>query len=257
MLWQLAAAGAMSVMKGNAARMQDKVGSVLGEAEAQSANIIREGKNMERAAKGSLSRFMQSENNRRILNAAGMRFNSAQEELMRTQDFGIEASIERQLAAAEVSGALAANSAFAGAAGGAVDVLMQTTRLKNARAEQMQMKKQRTITYEQVKQMTGIIPQAVASMGEVQFDDGIDKSVNWNQYVDKYNRGWVGDFIVGAGSAWLAAGAPGAGDLTGQAAASATYGTTLGSQQTAMLAEQDAAFGIGVNASRAFKELLL
>lgn len=262
-MWHLVVAGTLAVMQGNKVRMQDRAGNVLGTARAQAANTIREGKNEERAAQGSLARFMQSENNKRRMNAAGEVFNSAQEELYRTNDFNVDSSVERQLASAEVAGALAANSAFAGAAGGSSDVLALTTSLKAARQRRLQEKREKQITYEQVKQITGIMPQAVASLDMTSFNDGMDRSEDWNQYIDKSTTSWAGDFLKGAAMAYVSGGGGNPSVATGS---EAVMGANMGPQLSGVIGPtsygaldslRDWGINLGRQSAAAFRPLQL
>ena len=177
MYMELAQAG-LSLVQGLAAQSAAGSQNIINSAEAAAANTIREGRNIEGAATGSLARWMQSENNSRRLRAAGEARAGALQNLLRFQDAGITASIEDQLAAAEASGAYAANVALSGTGGNSIDVIDMTMRLRNSRAKAAKDRNAGYVQYDAIKQIAGIMPQAVEGLDESVIRDGQDYSTN-------------------------------------------------------------------------------
>jgi hypothetical protein len=169
---------AMSLASGYAARATAAAQAKVNRAQADAANVVREGQNVQKAAEGSLARFMQSENNNRRLKAAGNQLAAGTQTLMRQRDANVTGSIERQLHEAEAAGAYAANAASTGTAGNAVDMIDLTMRLKNSRQQQSIEKNQGFVDYDTLQQILGIMPQTVAGLDRVSYSDGMDFSKN-------------------------------------------------------------------------------
>ena len=238
MYWQLAQM-ALAVAQGGASRTAEGAQMKLAEGTAQARNIQRGSANIERAAKGSLTRFMQGENNRRMMKAAGNVFNAAQETMARTNDANVSNRIERQIADAEAAGALAANAAFSGAAGGSNEMLAMTQQLQQARRAAAIKTQNKQVTYEQMKQISGIMPQAVEQLDITQFNDGIDYSIDTANRLTSGSSA-IGDIIGSQGFKSFMQNS--AGSFFGDLQASTKYGTNMGSEQTRMLREQDSWF---------------
>lgn len=137
--------------------------------QTEASNMDRESNNIISKAEGNLARWMQSENNNRRLNSAGKNFNAGQMMIARTKDAALLGSIENQIAEAEAAGAFAANSASKGVGGTSNDIIDLTMKLKNSRATVARDRQQSQLNYEQVQQVAGVIPQAIA---------GLDNTVN-------------------------------------------------------------------------------
>lgn len=169
---------AMSLFSGYAARATADAQRTVNAAQADGANIVRAGQNTLKAAEGSLARYMQSENNKRRLTAAGNQIVAGTQTLMRQRDANVNGSIERQLAESEAAGAYAANVAFSGTGGNAVDMIDLTMRLKNSRQQQAIEKNQGYTDYDTLQQILGIMPQAVQGLDKTSYSDGLDYSKN-------------------------------------------------------------------------------
>lgn len=238
MYWQLAQM-AIAVAQGDAARQAEKAQVSIREGTANAKNIQRAAQNTERAAKGGLTRFMQGENNKRLLRAAGNTFNAAQETLARTGDANVSRRIEQQIADAETSGALAARAAFSGAAGGANEMLAMTQRLQQARRTRALATRDKQVTYEQMKQISGIMPQGIEQLDMTQFSDGIDYAPDVANTMTS-NSSVFGDIVGSSGFKSFMQNS--AGNFIGDARTAIKYGINMGSEQTRMLRDQDAWF---------------
>lgn len=169
---------AMSLASGYASRATASAQAKVNKAQADAANLVRQGDNIQKAAEGSLARWMQAENNNRRLKAAGEQLAAGTQTLLRQRDLNITGSIEQQLAEAEAAGAYAANSAFSGVAGNAVDMIDMTMRLRNSRATAAKEQQQGFVDYDTLTQLTGIMPQTAAGLDRRTISDGLDYSTN-------------------------------------------------------------------------------
>jgi hypothetical protein len=110
--------------------------SVL-ETQAAASNQVRGASNVRASAQASLSRFLQSKNNQRILDGAGRAQAGAQAALLRRKEATSGTNFDRRLQAAEALGAQAARAAFSGVSGGAADIMAGTQALQIARQEEL------------------------------------------------------------------------------------------------------------------------
>lgn len=168
----------LSMITGAAARTTARAQNKLRQAGADAANVVREGANVQRAAEGSLARWMQGENNRRRLAAAGEQFNAGQQTLVRMQTARARGGLEEQIAAAEQAGAYAASVAFAGTGGSSVDIVDTTLRLRDERAAEARRADAGLADYDALTQIAGIMPQATSGLDLTSFAGGLDLSRN-------------------------------------------------------------------------------
>lgn len=112
-----------SVLSGMSSRSQVRAGNIIGKANARISNLVRQGRNEVEGAQGALARYVQGENNARLLNAAGKRQEAAGRTVARLRDAQAGATIQGRLRASEDLGRLAVASAFSGVTGGVVDMV--------------------------------------------------------------------------------------------------------------------------------------
>lgn len=174
-----------AVMSANAAsqnsKAQGRINSSnleLSRAQIAGENADRKSSNQIKAAQGGLARFMMTQNNKRLLDNAGKARAAAQQTLVRMQDSMASGDLESQISAAEAAGAFAANAAFNGTGGNAVDLIDMTMRLKQGRARAAQEQANGYATYDQVSQIAGIVPQAISGLDMGSVSDGLDLAEN-------------------------------------------------------------------------------
>lgn len=154
----------MSLLGGAASRSAAKIQAKLDKAQADAANIVREGKNIENAAKASFAGFMSGLNNNRALDSAARAEAAAKTNAGRLADALTRGSVEDQIANAEQAGAYAASLAMNGAGGGSATAISRSLQLKQQRQAFMVKERGRLMQYDQLLQTAGIMPQAVAGM---------------------------------------------------------------------------------------------
>lgn len=126
-------------------------------------NVSR-AKQLEANENARLAQHLANLNNQRILKAAGKNHATVLTNFLRTQDSQTGADLEAGIAQSEAAGAYAANVASKGVAGAAVDMIDQTIALRNSRMNEMRERQQGQVTYDQIQQVAGVMPQAVASL---------------------------------------------------------------------------------------------
>lgn len=174
MFWMAFLAMGMKASETSQANVMGEAQQNQENARAKFTNEFRDISNIEKGAKGSLARWMQNENNNRVLAAAGRAEASAKETRLRTQDAVTARSLEQQVANMERAGAYAANVAFSGAAGGSVSTVSRAMRLRNERQARALSDQAGFVDYEQIKQIAGVMPQAIDQLQINTFTDSID-----------------------------------------------------------------------------------
>lgn len=166
----------LSMLQGAAGRSAAKAENILRDGEAAAANIVREGQNIENAAKASFGGFMASLNNNRAMDAAGRAHASATKNLDRVGIALTRGSIEDQIANSEGAGAYAASVAMAGGGGSSIEAISRAQTLKQQRGDFYTKERGKQMTHDQLAQMAGIIPQTIASLDIGTYSAAIDYS---------------------------------------------------------------------------------
>ena len=189
-----AAAGqlGLTLISGLSQRAQQKAQNSVYEAEAQAANVIRAGQNVEKAGRNNLANWMTQENNKRRLVEAGAVLTATAQTLARQREVGTAESLEAQLSEAEAQGALAANVALSGASGASVDVLDMATALKRQRADLYRTRALGYADYDLRQRLLGIIPQAGASLDTGTTLEGLDYGRNTSRG-QRVQGNWLAD----------------------------------------------------------------
>lgn len=193
----------LAILDGMAQRGAQKANNILYDAEAKAANVVREGKNIENAAKASFAGFMANMNNQRALDAAGKAEQSARTNLGRLTDVMVNGSIEDQIANAEGAGAYAASVAMAGGGGGSVDSISRAMALKQQRTAAYTKTRNKQLSYDALQQIAGIVPQTIAGLDIGTYSSAVDYSTALSK-ARKPQGNWLLDatrgFVAGGGS---------------------------------------------------------
>jgi hypothetical protein len=132
--------------------------SRVNKANADAANMVREGQNKQRAANSSLAATIRSMANNALLTAGGAATNSASESLARTQEAWTRGNFEQGLRGVEELGAWTARAAAAGVGGSSVQQVSYSMTLKQARMSERQQERQDEGTYDAIVARAGIMP---------------------------------------------------------------------------------------------------
>jgi hypothetical protein len=171
----------MSLLSGymarSANRTQARLNAISNETEvarAAAANVVRDARNQETAAANSLAYFMQAENNKRRMRAAGSQYEAGLRTLSRMQESQSNAGFEEAIVNAEAAGAYAANASFSGTAGSTVDLIDTTARAQRERQTFYRERNNGRVNYEAAKQVAGIMPAAVEGLDTANLTQGLD-----------------------------------------------------------------------------------
>lgn len=144
-MWpQIAQAGlqlAGTMMKGERERKDQSAQWARGEAKVEADNVVRAAKNKTEAARGSMTRFLQSLNNARKLDASGRQQAAAVSASNIGRDMRTANTFAGRLEASEALGKLAADSAFRGVVGGSADMLSDVAGIRQDVQEELAARK--------------------------------------------------------------------------------------------------------------------
>ena len=152
---------AFSIIGGGQVARAQAAGQI---AQIQGDRNVRRARMMEANENARLAQHLTNLNNQRILKAAGKNHAAALGNFLRMQDSQTGADLEAGVAQSEAAGAYAANVASKGVAGSSVDMIDQTMALRNSRMTEMRERQQGQVSYDQIAQVAGVMPQAVASI---------------------------------------------------------------------------------------------
>lgn len=188
----------LALLAGAAERSAQRARNLVADAEAKAANTIREGQNIENAAKASFSGFMSALNNKRSLDSGGRSADAARANLLRMRDALTRGSIEDQIANAEAAGAYTASVAMSGGGGSSVDNIGAAMRLKQQRQTFYSRERGKQMTHDQLQQIAGVMPQTIAGLDIGTHAAAIDYSTTFSQA-----KPIMGNFLLDA-AGWAA-----------------------------------------------------
>lgn len=138
MAWMAAVvAGGQSLLGFVDQKNQYKVDKIVGKANAEVQNILKESRNAVAGAASSLNTYLQSRQNQIHLQNTGRTIEAYVTNLSRLQGQAVTGSLMRRIEAAEAMGAMAAQAGARGSAGSATNQMMNSTiQLRAAIAEQ-------------------------------------------------------------------------------------------------------------------------
>ena len=117
-------------------RAQINASNTINAANAYANNLVRAANNELRSSRASLSRYVQGENNARVLENTGAALEASAINYRRARDSATGDDFENQIAFSEQAGAQAAAAALSGLTGGVADMVNGTTALRKARLQQ-------------------------------------------------------------------------------------------------------------------------
>ncbi|KAF1043427.1 MAG: hypothetical protein GAK35_02211 [Herbaspirillum frisingense] len=185
--------------------------NLVNNANADAANLTRQGQNKVAAAEASLGNAQRSISNQNKLNAAGSQLNTQAQNFARLQDQMTRGGLEDSLRASEQMGALHAQQAASGTGGASAAMMHATLALSVARQNTSRDNNQQYTTYDMQQQRMGLIQNTIGSLDEGQTFAPIDYNVNVAPLVqsplrmDQFagsavSQAWVGMLGKDAGS---------------------------------------------------------
>lgn len=178
--------GAKQEMRVNAAQFSANrriaaANNALFNQQAEIENKMRAGQNRIIMAQARAEQQMRQISNKRILIRAEMMHEQATENFLRTQESMVQGGLEEQIKAAEQRGAFAASAALSGTQGTTIETMERSLELKQARADEYRVRQNNYATYDQLRQMAGIIPGAIGSLDTSQSVPMLDYGYSFSQ----------------------------------------------------------------------------
>lgn len=132
--------------------------------QATLANKITAGQNRILQAQAHSENVLRQISNKRILQRTSLEHEQATENFLRTQESLVQGGLEDQIKAAEQRGAFAASAALSGTLGSTIDTMESTLKLKQNRQGEYLDRQGGYATYDQLKQMAGIVPGGISQL---------------------------------------------------------------------------------------------
>lgn len=151
-----------------------KAQNTISEANTYASNLVRASHNKVAASRASLARYVQSENNNRVLSNVGKAFTTNNVNYRRQRDAMESASLEDQIAQAEQAGRQAAASAFSGLTGGVSDIIRHTTALRSSRIQQRKEQAMAQMDSDQAERTGALLQAGWDNLDQTDITAGID-----------------------------------------------------------------------------------
>lgn len=174
MFWIPLMMAGMSLMEGQKAQSDAKIARTTDESNTKIQNMLRTANNELAGAQGALARFQQSRQNQVHLKNSGAQLNAITTNIIRMQENATSGKVQRRIAAAEESGALAAQIGSAGIGGGTVQMLNATTKLRHDRVDQMAATTEKQQVGDMHLQRDQALDQMILGLSDVQIVDQIN-----------------------------------------------------------------------------------
>lgn len=235
----MAVKAVLGAVAGGAERASAKANNSLSHLNADSKNKVRIAQNADEAAKNTLSRWIQSVNNNRALDAGGHALEANTVNALRSQDVEVGQGFMRSIQNAEQAGVQAAAAASSGVDGNVVDMVNQSVALRNSIIEQHAAGISDMKNYDTARRAGSIMSQVVG---------GLDNSIILDQF--DFNKAYAVEKPVLSPFAYAlqgAIGALGGGNPLGGAGGDKPVGTP-GDTQYSLVSEGGHAAKFGFNA---------
>lgn len=135
-------------------------------AQNYATRITNDANNEYRVAAAALQNFVRSQQNSRIMKAAGENYNTLGQNIVRTMDEAVRGTVAKRLQAAEVIGSMATAAAAVGVGGSTTEMLNSTFRRAVSFSESSDREKVRYVTGDMSQQRQNQISNAVAAMDQ-------------------------------------------------------------------------------------------
>lgn len=152
-----------------------------GQANADAANLIREGKNEVKRSAASLAGVVKSINMQRQLKAAGERMDAITTTALRTQDAFVRRNFEDSVRGAEALGRAAGGRAASGLGGSSLEAISQTVKLRNERGAEALQSGQAQQLADFGVQAAGQVPGAIEALDVSPITFDADYNVTQNK----------------------------------------------------------------------------
>lgn len=201
---------ALNMISGFGAQTAEKANikarNTVNAASTYASNLMRSANNELVSKRNSLARFVQTENNSRLMKQTGRELEAASINYRRSRDAATRGDFESQIGFAEQAGAQAAMAGASGLVGGVADVVASTTALRASRINQATSTAFKQSDWDAVQRQRDILAAGLNSLDQSQIIDDLDYSVD--TYIAQKSTGsWLGGVLGTTTQQGLQAGA--------------------------------------------------
>ena len=174
-MWQMfVAAGIQGWMGNQVGKAQAKIDTRLSAVNAAATNQVKRAQNLEMMARNSLSRYVQSANNNRLLDDGGDAFTANLVTGLRMMDSETNQKLLNDVSVMEEFGAASASQAAVGAGGQVVDMINSTTALRSSISRELQAQSGEKAMFEVGQRSRSIMSQMIGGMDSSLIIDSLD-----------------------------------------------------------------------------------
>lgn len=176
-MWQsFVGSGIMSWLGNQTGKAQAEIDTRLSAANAKATNQVNRARNAETMARNSLSRYVQSVNNNRMLDDGGDAFTANLITSLRGLDNEVNQRLLSDVRTMEEFGAAVATQAGSGASGQVVDMINSTTALRSSISRELAQQSTDSAVYEVSQRSQSIMAQMIGGLDGSLIIDGLDTS---------------------------------------------------------------------------------
>jgi hypothetical protein len=159
-------------------RARVKAQNRIDEATALARNLMRGANNELASKRGSLARFVQSQNNVRVSQETDSALAAAAVNYQRQRDSITRDNFESQIGFAEQAGAQAAASAASGLTGGVADLVAGTTALRRSRVEQAAADVSKAVAFDAAQTQKNTLLAGLSALQQSNIADDLDYGID-------------------------------------------------------------------------------
>jgi len=188
-----------SLSAGYAEAANIKAKNTVNSATTIANNLMRGANNELLSKRNALARFVQNENNKRVMTQTGREQEASLINYRRSRDAAASGDFEAQIGFAEQAGAQAAMSGASGLVGGISDIVASTSALRVARIKQYSLQSLGQADWDASQRQRDILASGLGSLDQSFIVDDIDYSLD--THVDQRRGGNAfGDVLRGVAS---------------------------------------------------------
>lgn len=183
MIWMAALMAAKAYQEGQQVKAQAKIDKVVAKSNTKVQNINMATENILSKAKGDMARYQQARSNKYKVEAGADSVAAQRTNLLRLADASARGSFDNRIAAAEMSGAMAAQAGAAAIGGGSLDMLNASTTIRNQRVQEIADRQLETSLYDGERNIDQTIEATILGMDDIQFNDSVNYQEAQTPYI--------------------------------------------------------------------------
>lgn len=182
MSWLALAQVGMSVMGSLSSAAAEKANvqarNTVNAAQTAASNLMRGANNELLSKRNALSRYIQNENNSRVMTQTGREAEASLVNYRRARDAATSNDFEEQISFSEQAGQQAAMSGASGLSGGIADIVATTSALRVSRIKQASLQATEQADWDASRRQSDILMSGLSSMDQSFIVDDLDYSLD-------------------------------------------------------------------------------